>query len=225
MVSLIKQVHAVIHTAAQPSHPKSVEIPIEDFQINAFGTSRYSKSTQRMKHNKNAIFVYCSTNKVYGDVPNFFSYKQVHKRLEPVSPSLSDGFDENLKTDRCMHTPFGVSKLTADTYTQRICIALWVENWCFPNGMHYLVAQQKPLKSRNWEPYFIKKALSGEKLTVYGYGGYQVRDVVIAADLAELFLEFINNPHPGEVYNVGGSRQNSISLLESFDLIESTAKK
>jgi CDP-paratose 2-epimerase len=223
IVPLLKKVQAVIHTAAQPSHPKSIEIPIEDFQINSFGTLSLLENLR--KHNNNAVFVYCSTNKVYGDTPNFFSYKEVNKRLEPVSPSLVDGFDENLRTDRCMHTPFGVSKLAADTYTQEYALLYGLKTGVFRMGC-ITGGAAKAVEMHNWEPYFIKKALTGETLTIYGYGGYQVRDVIHAADLADLFLEFIKNPRAGEVYNVGGSRQNSISLLESFDLIESiTGKK
>jgi CDP-paratose 2-epimerase len=223
IIPLIKDVDAVIHTAAQPSHPKSVEIPIEDFQINSFGTLFLLESLR--KYNNNAIFVYCSSNKVYGDAPNYFSYKKVNKRFEPLSPSLFDGFDENLRTDRCMHTPFGVSKLTADLYTQEYALLYGLKTGVFRMGC-ITGGAAKAVEMHNWEPYFISKALTGETLTVYGYEGYQVRDVIHAADLSELFYEFIGNPRSGEVYNVGGSRQNSISLLESFDLIESiTGKK
>lgn len=222
IIPLLKEAQAVIHTAAQPSHPKSIEIPIEDFQINSFGTLFLLESLR--KYNKDAVFVYCSTNKVYGDAPNYFSYKEVGKRFEPISPSLIDGFDENLRTDRCMHTPFGVSKLAADTYTQEYALLYGLKTGVFRMGC-ITGGAAKAVEMHNWEPYFIKKALTGETLNIYGYGGYQVRDVIHAADLAELFYEFVKNPRLGEVYNVGGARQNSISLLESFDLIESITGK
>src|SRR5262245_2533775 len=116
VVELVKKVDAIVHTAAQPSHPRSIEIPMEDFHINAFGTLNLLEATR--KHNKDAPFVFCSTNKVYGEAPNYFSYRKVNNRLEPLDPSIWDGFDESLRIDRMMHTPFGVSKAAADLYCQ-----------------------------------------------------------------------------------------------------------
>jgi CDP-paratose 2-epimerase len=222
IIPLIRRVDAVIHTAAQPSHPKSIEIPIEDFQINAYGTLFLLEALR--KYNKDAVFVFCSTNKVYGDAPNYFSYKKVGKRFEPVDPSLWNGFDETLRIDRCMHTPFGVSKVAADLYTQEYARLYGLKTGVFRMGC-ITGGVAKAVEMHNWEPYFVKKALTGEKLTIYGYEGYQVRDVIHAKDLARLFYEFINNPRPGEVYNIGGSRKNSISLLEAIDLIEKITGK
>jgi CDP-paratose 2-epimerase len=116
IVKLVERADAVVHAAAQPSHPRSIEIPMEDFQINAFGTLNLLEATRR--RNKEVPFVYCSTNKVYGEAPNYFSYKRTGKRLEPVDSSLWDGFNESLRIDQMMHTPFGVSKAAADMYCQ-----------------------------------------------------------------------------------------------------------
>lgn len=220
--SLVKGVDAVIHTAAQPSHPKSLEIPVEDFQINAFGTLNILEAVR--KYNPSVPFVFCSTNKVYGEAPNYFAYKRVGKRLEPVDPFLFDGFDESLRIDRMMHTPFGVSKTAADLYCQEYSHVYGLKTGVFRMGC-ITGGAAKATELHNWEPFFIKKALTGEKLTVFGYDGYQVRDVVHAADLARLFYEFIRAPRPGQVYNIGGGRKNSISLLESFDLIEKITGK
>lgn len=221
--SLIKKSDAIIHTAAQPSHPRSEEIPMEDFQINAYGTLKLLELVR--KYNKDIPFVFCSTNKVYGEMPNFFSYKKVNKRFEPKDPMIWNGFDESLRVDQNMHTPFGVSKLAADLYTQEYAKLYGLKAASFRMGC-ITGGAAKAVEMHNWEPYFIKKALTGEKLTVYGYKGYQVRDVIHAADLAKLFLEYIKKPRPGEVYNIGGGRGNSISMLESFDLIEEiTGKK
>lgn len=222
VIPLIKQVDAVIHTAAQPSHPKSIEIPMDDFLINAYGTLFLLEALR--KYNRDAIFVFCSTNKVYGDAPNYFSYRKIGKRFEPIDPSLWDGFDETLRIDRCMHTPFGVSKVAADLYTQEYARLYGLKTGVFRMGC-ITGGVAKAVEMHNWEPYFVKKALTGEKLTIYGYEGYQVRDVIHAKDLARLFYEFINNPRPGEVYNIGGSRRNSISLLEAIDLIEKITGK
>lgn len=223
IIPLVKEVDAVIHTAAQPSHPKSVEIPLEDFQINALGTLLLLENIR--KHNKDATFIFCSSNKVYGEMPNYFSYKKINKRFEPLSPSLINGFDESLQIDRNMHTPFGVSKVAADLYTQEYAYLYGLKTGVFRMGC-ITGGAAKAVEMHNWEPFFMKKALIGETLTVFGYEGFQVRDVIHAKDLAKLYYEFIKNPRPGEVYNIGGGRKNSISILESFDLIEKiTGKK
>lgn len=223
MVSLIERADAVIHAAAQPSHPRSIEIPKKDFEINARGT--FNLLERIRQHNEDVPFAFCSTNKVYGEMPNYFSYEKVGKRYEPIDPSLKDGFDESLRIDQNMHTPFGVSKTAADLYVQEYNMLYGLKTGVFRMGC-ITGGAAKAVEMHNWEPYFVKKALTGEELTVYGYEGYQVRDVIHAADLAKLFYEFVKNPRPGEVYNIGGSRKNSISLLESFDLIEEiTGKK
>ncbi len=219
---LVKKVDAVLHTAAQPSHPRSIEIPVEDFQINAFGTLSMLEAVR--KNNKEIPFVHCSTNKVYGEAPNYFSYKKVGKRFEPVDPYLWDGFDESLRIDRMMHTPFGVSKVAADLYAQEYSHLYGLTAATFRMGC-ITGGAAKAVEMHNWEPFFVKKAITGEELTIFGHGGYQVRDVIHAADLAKLFLEYVKKPRRGEVYNIGGSRVNSISLLESIDLIEKVTGK
>lgn len=222
MVDLVKKADAIIHAAAQPSHPKSIEIPVEDFQINAWGTLFLLESVR--KHKPEIPFVFCSTNKVYGDKPNEFKYKKVGKRFEPEDDKFKEGFDESLPIDHIMHTPFGVSKTAADLYTQEYAKLYGLKAASFRMGC-ITGGAAKAVEMHNWEPFFIKKALTGEKLTVFGYDGYQVRDVIHAIDLAKLFLEYIKKPRPGEAYNIGGARQNSISLLESFDLIEEVTGK
>lgn len=223
IVELVKKADAVVHTAAQPSHPKSIEIPVEDFQINAYGTLLLLDAVR--KHNHEIPFVYCSTHKVYGERPNYLSYKKVGKRFEPVDMTLYDGFDEKFPLDQAMHTPFGVSKTAADLYTQEFARLYGLKTGIFRMSC-ITGGAAKSTEIHNWEPFFVRKALSGEMLTIFGHDGYQVRDVIHAADLANLFNEFIKKPRPGEVYNVGGGRSNSISMLESVDLIERiTGKK
>ena len=222
IIELIKKTDAIVHTAARPSHPKSIEIPVEDFQINAYGTLFLLDIVR--KNNPTAPFVYCSTHKVYGEAPNYFAYKKIGKRFEPIDSSLYDGFDESLRIDRMMHTPFGVSKTTADLYCQEYARLYGLKTGIFRMSC-ITGGAAKATEIHNWEPFFVKKALTGEELTIFGYGGYQVRDVIHAADLAKLFSEFIKNPRPGEVYNIGGGRKNSISLLESIDLIEDMVGK
>ncbi|MBS3067639.1 NAD-dependent epimerase/dehydratase family protein [Candidatus Micrarchaeota archaeon] len=222
IIEVVKKVDAVIHTAAQPSHPKSIEIPMEDFQINAYGTLFLLEAVR--KYNKEIPFVFCSTNKVYGEAPNYFSYKKIGKRFEPIDPTLKDGFDESLRIDQMMHTPFGVSKAAADLYCQEYAHLYGLKTGIFRMGC-ITGGAAKAAEMHNWEPFFIKKALTGEELTIFGHAGYQVRDVIHAADLAKLFFEFIKKPRAGEVYNIGGARKNSISLIEAIDLIEDITNK
>lgn len=222
MEALIKKADAIVHTAAQPSHPRSIEIPVEDFQINAWGTLFLLESVR--KNNPDIPFVFCSTNKVYGEKPNEFEYRKVGKRFEPVDEKFRNGFDEDLPIDHIMHTPFGVSKAAADLYVQEYAKLYGLKSASFRMGC-ITGGAAKAVEMHNWEPFFVKKALKGEKLHVYGYGGYQVRDVIHARDLAKLFLEYVKKPRPGEAYNIGGARKNSISLLESFDLIEEVTGK
>ncbi len=219
---LIKKADAIIHTAAQPSHPRSIEIPMEDFRINAYGTLFLLEAAR--KHNKDAPFVFCSTNKVYGEIPNRFSYRKTGKRFEPTDKSLYEGFDENLSIDQNMHTPFGVSKTAADLYAQEYAYLYGLKTGIFRMGC-ITGGAAKAVEMHNWEPYFIKKAMTGETLNIYGYGGYQVRDVIHARDLADLFHRFVKKPKAGGVYNIGGSRKNSISLLEAIELIEKITGK
>lgn len=214
---IVAEVDGIIHTAAQPSHPKSIEIPKEDFDINVRATLNILETLR--EENDDIPFIFTSTNKVYGEVPNFFSYEKVGERFEPVDETLHSGFDESLRIDQNMHTPFGVSKAAADLYVQEYAKMYGLDAACFRMGCITGGAAQA-VELHNWEPYFVKLALTGEELTIYGYEGYQVRDVIHARDLANLFIRYLENPRGGEVYNVGGGRKNSISLRESFELIE-----
>lgn len=219
MLPIIAGVDAVIHTAAQPSHPKSIEIPLEDFSINAFGTLQLLELIRQ--HNPQAIFIYCSTNKVYGDYPNSLPIVENETRYDFRD---IDGIDESCSIDQSMHTPFGISKVTADLYTQEYARLYGIKTGIFRMGCITGGAAQA-VEMHNWEPYFIKKNLAGETLSIYGFKGKQVRDVIHARDLARLFRLFVENPRPGEVYNIGGGRENSISLLEAIDLIESITSR
>lgn len=219
---IVADVDGVVHTAAQPSHPKSIDIPREDFDINVEPTLRILETLR--KHNEDAPLVFTSTNKVYGEVPNFFSYEKVGQRFEPVDETLRTGFDESLRIDQNKHTPFGVSKAAADLYVQEYGKLYDLDVASFRMGC-ITGGAAKAVELHNWEPYFVNLALTGETLTIYGYEGYQVRDVIHAEDLADLFRRYLEDPMAGEVYNVGGGRENSLSLRESFDLIEEVTGK
>jgi len=214
---IITSVDGIIHTAAQPSHPRSIDIPYEDFDINVRGTLNLLESVRTQ--NPDIPLVFTSTNKVYGEMPNYFSYKKVGDRFEPVDNTLRNGFDESLRIDQNKHTPFGVSKASADLYVQEYARMYDIDAGVFRLGC-VTGGAAHAVELHNWEPYFVKLALTGEELSIYGYEGYQVRDVIHARDLANLFRRYLESPSPGEVYNVGGGRENSISLRESFELIE-----
>jgi CDP-paratose 2-epimerase len=220
MKELLRDVDVVIHAASQPSHPKSIEIPLEDFSINAYGTLNLLELCRQIR--PEAVFIFCSSNKVYGENPNTLPIIEKPTRYDFRD---IDGIDESLSLDQTMHTPFGVSKVAADLYAQEYAKLYGLKTGVFRMGCITGGAAQA-VELHNWEPFFMMKNLKGEVLNVCGFKGKQVRDVIHAKDLALLFKLFAENPKAGEVYNIGGGRQNSISLLESFDLIESiTGKK
>jgi len=217
---LVRGCDVIVHTAAQPSHPKSIEIPMLDASININGTLNLLESTRQ--HAKDAVFLFCSTNKVYGENVHKLPVVELEKRYD--YPNGIQGVDETMPVDQTLHTPFGVSKLAADVYCQEYARLYGLKTGIFRLSCITGPAA-KAVEAQNWEPYFIWKNLRGEKLNVYGYKGKQVRDVIDARDLVTAFDAFIKSPHPGEVYNMGGGRKNSISLLESFELIQSITGK
>jgi len=211
---LLRGADLIIHTAAQTSHPKSIEIPREDFSINAYGTLHLLELTREVADK--AVFVFCSTNKVYGENPNSLPLVEKGTRYDYAD---RDGISEDLPVDKTLHTPFGASKLAADIYCQE-----YGRLYGLDTGIFRLSCITGPLSKavemQNWEPYFIRVNLLGQTLNVYGFKGKQVRDVIDARDLVRAFDAFFKKPRKGEVYNMGGGRPNSISLLESFKLIE-----
>lgn len=219
MEKLVKSVDAVVHLAAQPSHPRSLEIPMEDFQINAFGTLQLLELVRQ--HNHDIPFAFMSTNKVYGDYPNYFNYKIMGKRFENTAV---DSFDEQLPIDRCGHTPFGVSKTAADLYTQEYGINYGMKTAAFRGGC-LTGKNSRAVEMHGYLPYIVKCALLGQHYNIYG-GGYRVRDQIHSSDVALALFQFISNPKPnalglyGQAYNIGGGRQNSISIFETIDAIK-----
>ncbi len=217
---LIEDVDLVVHTAAQPSHPKSIDIPMEDFEINAVGTLKLLELLR--KHNDDVTMINCSSNKVYGENPN--TIPKIIEKETRYDYEDRDGIDETLPTDGTMHTPFGVSKLAADTYGQEYGKLYGLKVGTFRMGC-ITGPMAKAVELHNWEPFFLWTNMQEKTLSVFGFKGKQVRDVIDARDLVRAFNFFVENPRPGEAYNMGGGRQNSISLLEAFKLIESITGK
>jgi CDP-paratose 2-epimerase len=213
---LVRQADAIIHCAAQTSHPRSVEIPLEDADINIRGTLNLLEAL-RQSGRKDVPFVFCSTNKVYGDAPNELPYVERATRFE--LKDLPHGIDETLRIDATMHTPFGVSKAAADLYTQEYGLLYGLPAGSFRMGC-ITGPWSRATVFQNWIAYFIRCALSGRRLTVFGYGGKQVRDNIDARDLVRAFHRFIDQPRPGQVYNLGGGPANSVSCLETIARIE-----
>lgn len=216
VAELVPRVDAIIHCAAQTSHPRSIEIPLEDADINIRGTLNLLEAL-RKSGRKEVPFVFCSTNKVYGDAPNELPYVERETRFELVG--LPEGIDETLKIDGIMHTPFGVSKTAADLYTQEYGLL-----YGLPTGSFRMSCITGPWSRatvfQNWIAYFILCALTDRPLTVYGYKGKQVRDNIDARDLVRAFQRFIDAPRPGQIYNMGGGPANSVSCLETIARIE-----
>jgi len=219
MSKLVKKADAIVHLAAQPSHPKSLEIPMEDFQINAFGTLQLLELTRQL--NPKIPFAFMSTNKVYGDNPNYFNYKTVGKRYENTA---MESFNEELSVDRCGHTPFGVSKLAADVYAQEYAINYGMKTATFRGGC-LTGKNSRAVEMHGYLPYIIKCALIKKRYMIYG-GGCRVRDQIHSSDVATCMYEFIKNPKPnnvglyGKPYNLGGERKNSVSIFETIDAIK-----
>lgn len=220
---VIEDVDAIVHCAAQPSHPMSLEIPLEDFQINAYGTLNLLELTRN--YNKDIPFAFMSSNKVYGDCPNFYRYEivdnGVYKRFENVA---MDSFDELLPIDGCGHTPFGVSKAAADLYCQEYAINYGMKTATFRGGC-LIGSNQKAVEMHGFLGFFTKQILLQNKLEIYG-GGYRVRDNIHSADVAEILYRWVTDPRPdqfgkyGKPYNLGGMRQNSVSIFETIEAIE-----
>lgn len=218
------EVSAVIHCAAQPSHDWAARDPITDFDINARGTLNLLEATR--KHCPQAAFVFMSTNKVYGDRPNCEDYAELQKRFEPdwdttfgVHPWRSNGIGEDTPTDHCKHSLFGCSKLAADLYVQEYGRYFGMNTVCFRGGCLTGPAHAGT-KLHGFLSYLVKCCVTGEPYEVIGYGGKQVRDNIHSADLVTAFDLFIQNPKQGAVYNIGGGRENSCSVLEAIALAE-----
>ena len=209
----------IIHAAAQPSHDYSAINPLLDFGINAYSTLMLLEFTR--KHCPDAVFVYLSTNKVYGDWPNTKDYFELETRYENGSTSninqhRYNGFDEKTPIDHVMHSPFGVSKLSGDLYTQEYARYFGLKTGVFRCGC-ITGAAHAGAELHGFLAYMAKCKKQNIPYRVYGYKGKQVRDQIHASDLVRAIDAFVRNPRPGEVYNMGGGRHSNISVLEALN--------
>src|SRR3989442_51192 len=200
--------HCIIHTAAQPSHDKAASIPYDDFDVNAVGTMNLLVAGGDFC--RDAPFCFTSTNKVYGDGPNSLPLVEHEKRYD-YADGL-DGIDESMSIDACLHSIFGASKVAADVMCQEFGRYFGMPIGIFRGGC-LTGPQHAAVELHGYLGYIVNCAITGKPYTIYGYKGKQVRDQIHTRDVARLFLEFYAHPRPGEVYNLGGGRQNSISIL------------
>ena len=212
----------IVHCAAQPSHDKARDIPILDFEVNALGTVNLLEATRL--HCPEAVFVFISTNKVYGDAPNEVPLKELETRWEYARPEDYDGIDENCRIDRTLHSLFGASKASADLMAQEYGRYFGMKVGVFRGGC-LTGPSHSGVELHGFLSYLVKVALSGNTYSVFGYKGKQVRDNIHSYDVVRAVEEFAANPRPGEVYNLGGGRENSVSMLEAIAKIEQMSGK
>ncbi len=207
----------VLHCAAQPSHDKAKEIPLIDFEINAMGTMNLLEATRL--HAPDAAFVFLSTNKVYGDSPNELPLVELETRYDYALRENYDGIDENCRIDRSLHSLFGASKLAADVMAQEYGRYFGLKVGIF-RGSCLTGSAHSGVELHGFLSYLVHVAMTGQTYTIYGYKGKQVRDQIHSWDVIRALEAFASDPRPGEVYNLGGGRSNSASILECIAFIE-----
>lgn len=210
----------IVHTAAQPSHDKAATIPYDDFDVNAGGTLNLLVAARDFC--KESPFCFTSTNKVYGDRPNLLPLRELDKRYDYADGR--DGIDESLSIDQCLHSLFGASKVAADVLCQEFGRYFQMPVGIFRGGC-LTGPQHAAVQLHGYLAYIVMCAVQGTPYTIFGYKGKQVRDQIHAADVAAVCLEFFKAPRNGEVYNLGGGRANSLSILETIDLLAALGYK
>lgn len=211
----------VIHTAAQPSHDWAASDPQTDFGVNANGTLNLLQAARN--HASDATFIFCSTNKVYGDLPNQLPLVETDSRLElPEDHQYHKGIDTTMSIDRSTHSLFGVSKVAADLLVQEYGRYFDMPTVAFRGGC-LTGPNHAGAKLHGFLSYLMRCTMTGEPYTIFGYGGKQVRDNIHSADLVAAFEAFHRNPRPASVYNIGGGRASNCSMLEAIAMCEEIA--
>jgi CDP-paratose 2-epimerase len=213
---------AIVHTAAQPSHDLAASRPFDDFDVNAVGTLNLLEALRR--YSLDVPFVHMSTNKVYGDAPNNLNLKELDTRWDYADSEYTDGIKESFTIDQSKHSLFGASKVAADVMVQEYGRYFGIPTCCLRGGC-LTGPNHSGVELHGFLSYLIKCNIIERKYTIFGYKGKQVRDNIHSFDVANFVNEFIQAPRVGEVYNLGGGRDNSVSILEAFDLISSISGK
>ena len=229
MENIFKQygddIKIVIHTAAQPSHDWAAKDPFTDFTVNANGTLTLLETTRQ--YCPDTVFIFTSTNKVYGDTPNELPLVELETRweIDGLHPYFENGIDESMSVDQTKHSLFGASKLAADVLVQEYGKYFNMKTACFRGGC-LTGPGHSPTELHGFLAYLMKCAVTGNHYTIFGYKGKQVRDNIHSYDLVNAFWHFYQKPRIGEVYNMGGGRHSNCSMLEAINMCEEiTGKK
>ena len=218
------KIKLIIHAAAQPSHDWAAREPITDFTVNANGTLNLLEMTR--KYCPDATFIFTSTNKVYGDTPNALPLIELEKRWE-INEShayFEEGIDEHMSIDQTKHSLFGASKVAADILVQEYGKYFGMNTGVFRGGC-LTGPNHSGTELHGFLSYLMKCAILGNKYTIFGYGGKQIRDNIHSLDLVNMFWHFHLNPKQGEVYNAGGGRYSNCSIVEAIELCEQISGK
>ena len=213
---------AIIHTAAQPSHDKAASIPFDDFDINAVGTLNLLEATRQAC--PDSSFVHMSTNKVYGDAPNNIRLEEHETRWDYADPVYANGIPETFPKDQSKHSLFGASKLAADIMVQEYGRYFGMTTCCLRGGC-LTGPSHSGVELHGFLSYLVKCNLEGRTYKIFGFKGKQVRDNIHSEDVASFIDFFLQAPRSGEVYNLGGGKENSCSILEAFEMCESISGK
>ena len=225
ILNLFNQIkfNVVIHTAAQPSHDRAASIPFDDFETNANGTLHLLEAVRQT--NKDCIFIHMSTNKVYGDKPNTLNLIELDTRYEYADLEYINGINECFSIDQSKHSLFGASKVAADVMVQEYGKYFSIPTMCLRGGC-LTGENHSGVELHGFLNYLVKCNAQEIKYNVFGYKGKQVRDNIHSSDVIQFMDLFIANPRIAEVYNIGGGKDNSCSILEAFSLTEQiTGKK
>jgi CDP-paratose 2-epimerase len=212
----------VVHAAAQPSHDLAASRPFDDFDVNAVGTLNLLEATRR--HTPEAVFVHMSTNKVYGDHPNAIRIKELETRWDYDDPAFMEGIPEEFSIDQSKHSLFGASKVASDVMVQEYGRYFGMKTCCLRGGC-LTGPNHSGVELHGFLSYLIKCNAEERTYKIFGYKGKQVRDNIHALDVARFMHAFFESPRCGEVYNIGGGRQNSVSILEAFERIATLSGK
>lgn len=207
----------LVHCAAQPSHDRAAAIPFDDFETNATGTLNLLEAARQ--HCPESPFIHMSSNKVYGDAPNRIPLKELERRWEYDDPAFTSGIPESFSIDQSKHSLFGASKVSADILVQEYGRYFNMPTCCLRGGC-LTGPNHSGVELHGFLSYLVKCVVEGRTYRVFGYKGKQVRDNIHAVDVARFMWAFSESPRCAEVYNLGGGKDNSCSILEAFDTLE-----
>jgi CDP-paratose 2-epimerase len=212
----------IIHTAAQPSHDLAARMPFDDFDVNAVGTLNFLEAARCFC--PESPFIHMSTNKVYGDRPNTIALKELESRWDYADATFAHGIPESLSIDQSKHSLFGASKVAADVMVQEYGRYFGMPTCCLRGGC-LTGPNHSGVELHGFLSYLVKCNIEGKEYKIFGYKGKQVRDNIHSEDVASFMFEFFQSPRRGEVYNLGGGKENSCSILEAFEMAQQCTGK